>query len=126
MESAQELKAQCPFCRKDYDPISYTTNTFMVECTDCKRWTHRGCDGITEKIYEELSLPQRANEPYHCILCRKEGESRFASADLNAMVQQDQPSDKEEKSKTAARSAAAAEAWKAPPDLFSTLWGIVR
>jgi hypothetical protein len=109
-------EGECPFCRKTFDAL--VSDCFMVECSRCGRWTHRGCDGIAGEIYEQLNKPERADEPFRCSFCRKENESRFDSADLNAMIELDQ------EPATQATIAPPAEAWKAPPDLFATLWGI--
>ena len=121
LAKSQELKGECPFCLKAYDVLSYV-DSFMVECSLCSRWTHRGCDGITEELYKELGRPERANEPFRCVLCRKENETRFDSAELNNMAKE---TDQKQVAK-ADEAAPVEEAWKPPPDLFSTLWGIVR
>ncbi len=126
---AAAVKGECPACRKQYDALSYAGSA-MVECTKCGRWTHRGCDGITAALYQELSRPERQEEPFHCVVCRAEaGETkRFASDELNVLAEQAVKKADEAKevigNVEGENKTAATEAWKPPQDLFASVWAI--
>jgi hypothetical protein len=96
-------ESQCPTCLKAYDPDEWECS-FMVGC-DCGRWVHRGCDGLTHEIYDELNKPEHENSKYNCIVCRQEGKVQFENAQLMEML---------EESKKRLEEAAAAAALPAP------------
>lgn len=80
-------KSQCPSCLKAYDNNQWDSH--MVGC-DCGRWVHRGCDGISIPLYQELQMPNRQDEPYWCIVCRSsENKPQFLNPELLAMVETD-------------------------------------
>lgn len=62
----------CPICLKVYR--NDETDLPMVCCDMCDRWTHTDCDGISEKLYKELS---KSKSKYKCALCRGEKEERM-------------------------------------------------
>lgn len=79
-------KAQCPSCMKAYDASDWSKD--MVGC-ECERWVHVGCDGLTPELYQELQKPERADEPYACVVCRAEKNiPQFRSEQLLAIVEE--------------------------------------
>ena len=82
-------KNQCPSCLKAYDNNQWD-DSFMVGCS-CGRWVHRGCDGISVRLYEELHLPSRENESYYCCVCRgTTGKRQFDNPELLAMLDEEE------------------------------------
>jgi hypothetical protein len=80
-------KNQCPSCLKAYDNDQWDSH--MVGC-DCGRWVHRGCDGISMRLYQELQMPNRQEEPYWCVVCRSsDNKPQFQNPELLAMVEVD-------------------------------------
>lgn len=82
-------KNQCPTCLRAYDPNDWDCS-FMVGC-DCGRWVHRGCDGITAELYEELQKPSRSTDVYNCIVCRESyNKVQFENEELARMVKHEE------------------------------------
>ncbi len=80
-------KSQCPSCLKAYDNDQWDSH--MVGC-DCGRWVHRGCDGISVRLYQELQMSSRQDEQYWCIVCRStDNKPQFVNPELLAMVETD-------------------------------------
>lgn len=96
-------KSQCPSCLKAYDNNEWD-NSYMVGC-DCGRWVHRGCDGITHALYEELQKPEYENEPFNCIVCRQEGKPQFKNRRLMELVAFEQEKREQEEADAAAAAA---------------------
>ncbi|KAL3210193.1 hypothetical protein MRX96_037330 [Rhipicephalus microplus] len=56
----------CPLCEKCYEDDDY--ESMMVQCSQCQKWIHARCDGISEELYQVLSLLPET-ELYLCRLC---------------------------------------------------------
>lgn len=56
----------CPLCDKCYEDDDY--ESMMVQCSQCQRWIHARCDGISDELYQVLSLLPET-ELYLCRLC---------------------------------------------------------
>ncbi|XP_077525286.1 histone-lysine N-methyltransferase 2B-like isoform X2 [Amblyomma americanum] len=56
----------CPLCEKCYEDDDY--ESMMVQCSQCQKWVHARCDGISEELYQVLSLLPET-ELYLCRLC---------------------------------------------------------
>ncbi|XP_064470596.1 histone-lysine N-methyltransferase 2A-like isoform X2 [Ornithodoros turicata] len=56
----------CPLCEKCYEDDDYESK--MVQCSQCQRWIHARCDGISDELYQVLSLLPET-ELYLCCLC---------------------------------------------------------
>ncbi|XP_076338000.1 LOW QUALITY PROTEIN: histone-lysine N-methyltransferase 2C-like [Tachypleus tridentatus] len=54
-------KVMCPVCH-----IDYQENELIIQCIQCYRWLHGGCD----QILSEEDAEQVSDHGYHCILCR--------------------------------------------------------
>lgn len=51
----------CPVCHLDYKD-----DDLIIQCIECDRWLHAGCDAMQSEDDAEIS----ADYGYHCILCR--------------------------------------------------------
>ena len=61
-------KNYCPICEVLYQEDDDSLK--MMFCSECERWIHMECEGITNDDYEILAdLPD--NIPYVCKLCTK-------------------------------------------------------
>ncbi|KAG0418774.1 hypothetical protein HPB47_004610, partial [Ixodes persulcatus] len=56
----------CPLCEKCYEDDDY--ESMMVQCSQCQKWIHARCDGISEELYQVLSLLPET-ELYLCRIC---------------------------------------------------------
>lgn len=54
-------QSNCPSCAE-----GYTDGELIIQCTQCDRWLHCGCDAIRN----EEEAEQCSEEGYTCILCR--------------------------------------------------------
>ena len=70
----------CGVCAK---PV--TVRQHGIECTECKRWTHAECCGVTPMEYERMS--ECEDEPWHCPCCLM-SQLPFLEASFNSAHEQ--------------------------------------
>ncbi|XP_061183956.1 histone-lysine N-methyltransferase 2A-like [Saccostrea echinata] len=60
----------CPICHKCYTDDDWDSK--MVQCVSCESWVHAKCEGLSDEMYERVSvLPEDVH--YICKICSPKG-----------------------------------------------------